>query len=220
MRKEPVDGKYTKGLATRARIVEIATGLFAQAGYDATSIETVLAKSGVSRGALYHHFKDKAALFEAVLEAMEASIAETLRAASVGIADPLAAMRAGGDAWLALSRDSAIRQIVLIDAPAVLGWQKWREIDARFGFGLIKAGLKNLAKAGRLRTEMVEPLSHVLLASMMELALVVARADNPAAASRSARAALHQLIDRLLDEPVRPGPRPSSGVRARSSRAG
>lgn len=215
-----MDGKYAKGLATRARIVEIATDLFASAGYDATSIETVLAKSGISRGALYHHFQDKAALFEAVLEAIEAAIAKTLRAASVGISDPIAAMRAGGDAWLALSRDPAVKQIVLIDAPSVLGWQKWREIDARFGFGLIKAGLKNLSKAGRLSAGMIEPLSHVLLASMMELALVVARADKPVAATRSARAALHQLIDRLLDESARPAPRPSSGATRRSSRAG
>jgi AcrR family transcriptional regulator len=193
-----VDGKYAKGLATRARVVEVATRLFASAGYEATSIETVLAKSGISRGALYHHFKDKAALFEAVLEAMEALIATRLRAASVGITDPLEAMRAGGDVWLKICRDPAIKQIVLIDAPAVVGWQKWREIDARFGFGLLKAGLKNLATAGRLRPELVESLSHVLLASMMELALVVARADNPAAATKSARAALHELIDGLL----------------------
>lgn len=214
-----MDGKYAKGLATRARIVEVATSLFASAGYDATSIETVLAKSGISRGALYHHFKDKAALFEAVLEAMEASIAAKLRAASVGIADPLAAMRAGGDAWLALSRDQAVKQIVLIDAPAVVGWLKWREIDSRFGFGLLKAGLKNLAKAGRLRPELVEPLSHVLLASMMELALVVSRADNPAAATRSARAALYELTDRLLGAPARSGPRPSNGAPRRRSPA-
>jgi AcrR family transcriptional regulator len=193
-----VNGKYAKGLATRARVIEVATDLFASAGYDATSIETVLAKSGISRGALYHHFQDKAALFEAVLEAMEAAIASKLRAASVGIADPIAAIRAGGDAWLALSRDPAVRQIVLIDAPAVLGWQKWREIDARFGFGLIKAGLKNLSKAGRLRAEMIEPLSHVLLASMMELALVVARAQDPKKTTRLARRALHALLDKLL----------------------
>lgn len=216
-----MDGKYTKGLKTRARIVEIATDLFTSAGYDATSIDSVLAKSGISRGALYHHFKDKAALFEAVLESIEAQIASTLRAASVGIADPVAAMRAGGDAWLALSRAADVRQIVLIDAPAVLGWQKWREIDARFGFGLIKAGLKNLSMAGRLDAAMIEPLSHVLLASMMELALVVARANNPATATRSARTALHQLIDRLLgEERARPGPRPSSGATRRSSRRG
>ncbi|MBX3503548.1 MAG: TetR/AcrR family transcriptional regulator [Alphaproteobacteria bacterium] len=215
-----MDGKYAKGRATRARIVEIATGLFAGAGYDATSIETVLAKSAISRGALYHHFADKAALFEAVLEAIEADIARTLRAASLGIGDPVAAMRAGGDAWLKLSRDPAVRQIVLIDAPSVLGWQKWREIDARFGFGLIKAGLKNLCKAGRLDAAMVEPLSHVLLASMMELALVVARADRPSTAAQSARLSLHRLIDRLLAEPATATTRPSSGAKGRSSRAG
>ena len=193
-----MDGKYAKGRATQERIVEVAMGLFASAGYDATSIETVLAKSGISRGALYHHFRDKAALFEAVLEAMEAAITRKLRTASAGMTDPVAAMRAGGDAWLALSRDPAVKQIVLIDAPSVLGWQRWREIDSRYGFGLIKAGLKNLCNTGRLPAEMIEPLSHVLLASMMELALLVARADKPTAATRSARRALHTLIDSLL----------------------
>ncbi|HKU95529.1 MAG TPA: TetR/AcrR family transcriptional regulator [Vineibacter sp.] len=193
-----MDKKAAKGQATRAQIVSAATALFSTAGYEATSIETVLATSGVSRGALYHHFDSKEALFVAVFEAMEARIAQATVDASRGIADRVEAMRAGTEAFLDLSRDPAVRQIVLTDAPAVLGWQKWREIDARFGFGLLKGSLKAAAAAGRLQPELVDVHAHILLAAMLEVALIIARADNPAEAARHGRAALNDLIDKLL----------------------
>lgn len=193
-----VSRRSAKGQATRAHIVRIATNLFARHGYAETSIETVLAHAGVSRGALYHHFADKEALFVAVLEAIEATIAEATVAASRGITDPVAALYAGCNAWLDVSRDPAIRQIVLIDAPAVVGWQKWREIDARFGFGLLKASLERAAVAGKMRESLVEMLAHVLLAAVLEIALVMARAADPQSAARAGRAALKEMIEKLL----------------------
>jgi AcrR family transcriptional regulator len=195
--------RSAKGQATRRRIVTAATKLFASSGYEATSIEVVLARSGVSRGALYHHYDSKAALFAAVLEAMEAGIAHKIVEASRGIADPVEALRAGCDAWIGLSHSPAIRRIVLIDAPSVVGWEKWREIDARFGFGLLKASLKSAAASGRIDAETVEVLSHVLLAALMEVALVIARAGDPGREAQLARAVISELIDKLL------GPRPS-----------
>ncbi|HEX2890734.1 TetR/AcrR family transcriptional regulator [Vineibacter terrae] len=205
MDKQATDRKAAKGQATRAQIVQTATLLFSTAGYEATSIETVLARSGVSRGALYHHFASKEALFTAVLEAMEARIAQATIDASRGIADRVEAMRVGGEAFLELSRDPAIRQIVLIDAPAVLGWQKWRDIDARFGFGLLKGSLQAAADDGRLRPDLVDIYAHILLAALLETALVIARAEDPAAAARLGRTALQELIDKLL---VAPKPHP------------
>jgi len=193
-----VDQKSAKGQATRAQIVSVATELFSTAGYEATSIETVLARAGVSRGALYHHFENKEALFVAVFEAMEARIAQATIDASRGIADRVEAMRVGTQAFLDLSRDPAVRQIVLTDAPAVLGWQKWRDIDARFGFGLLKGSLKAAAAGGRLQPELVDIYAHILLAAMLEVALIIARADNPSEAARHGRAALNGLIDKLL----------------------
>jgi hypothetical protein len=112
-------------------------------------------------------------------------------------------MRVGAEAFLDLSREPAIRQIVLSDAPAVLGWQKWRDIDARFGFGLLKSSLKAAARDGRLRPELVEVYAHILLAALLETALVIARAPDPAKASRAGRAALKELIDKLLGPPRR-----------------
>lgn len=197
-----MDKKRAKGEATRAQIVSAATTLFSTAGYEATAIETVLEKSGVSRGALYHHFESKEALFVAVFEAVEARIARATIDASRGIADRIEAMRAGGEAFLKLSREPSIRQIVLTDAPAVLGWQKWREIDARFGFGLLKGSLKAAADAGRLRAELVDTYAHIFLAAMLEIALLIARSGHPVEAERLGRAALNELIDRLIGPPT------------------
>ncbi|HJQ58352.1 MAG TPA: helix-turn-helix domain-containing protein [Vineibacter sp.] len=202
-----MDKKQAKGQATRAAILRTATELFATAGYEATSIETVLARSGISRGALYHHFENKEALFIAVFEAVEAKIAQATIDASRGIADRVEAMRVGGEAFLDLSRDPAIRQIVLTDAPSVLGWQKWRDIDARFGFGLLKSSLKAAAADGRLKSELVDSYAHILLAAMLETALVIARAADPNQAARLGRMALRELIDKLMEPPATVGAR-------------
>lgn len=191
-------GGQSRGHTTRARIVRAAGELFASRGYEATSIEAVLEKSGVSRGALYHHFRDKEDLFVAVLEALEARIADATVRASRGIADPVGALLAGCNAWLDVSRDPAVRQIVMIDAPAVVGWQKWREIDARYGFGLLKGSLRAAAEAGRLSPALVEPLAHVLLAAVLEMALLMARAEDASGSVKATKAALRELIEKLL----------------------
>ena len=195
--------KIAKGQATRQHLVTVALRLFAQAGFAATSIEAVMAAAGASRGALYHHFDSKTQLFEAVLERVEADVAHSVVAASRGIADPVEALRAGCNAWFDLAREPAVRQIVLVDAPSVVGWVKWREIDARHGFGLMKAALKNAARAGRLGPkltgpDLIEMLAHMLLASVLEIALIIARTDDPAAAKQEGRTAFEALIDRLF----------------------
>jgi AcrR family transcriptional regulator len=189
--------KVDRGQATRAHVLETATRLFAARGYDATSIEDVLAATSLSRGALYHHFPSKEALFEAVLDAVEAEIAQLLGAARAA-AGPIEGLRVACDAFLKLAGEQKIRQIVLIDAPAVVGWQKWREIDARHGFGRMKASVKAAAAQGRVPAELVETYAHIMLAALFELALLVARAENPKAALKTNRAAMRKLIDGLL----------------------
>ena len=117
-----------RGQATRAHLIDVATRLFTERGYDGTSIEAVLAESGVSRGSLYHHFPCKEALFWAVLEGVATRVGEELAAATRGIQDPVAALRAECLAWIRLAGDPVVQQTALIDAPAVLGWQRWREL--------------------------------------------------------------------------------------------
>jgi AcrR family transcriptional regulator len=189
--------KIEQGQATRLHIVATATRLFAQVGYEGTSIEAVLAELGMSRGALYHHFDSKEALFAAVLEATEAEVAEALVRASRGIADPVEALRAGCKAWLDLAGQPQIRQIVLIDGPSAVGWKAWREIEERYSLGLMKAPLRKMAAAGRVPKDLVDVLAHMLLAAINEVALTIARADDPRAATRSGQAAVKRLIDGL-----------------------
>lgn len=188
-----------RGQATRAHLIEVATRLFAERGYEGTSIEAVLAESGVSRGSLYHHFPGKDALFLAVLEDIGTSVglpvAEEMRAAP----NPIAALRIGCLAWIRLAGDPVIRQIMLIDAPAVLGWQRWRELDEQGPLGVIRGLLAGAAEAGRLEARHVDVFAHIVLAALNEVALMVARADDRAEALASAESAVTDFLDRLLD---------------------
>ena len=188
----------SKGTSTRDRIIQTARRLFTTAGYEGTSTETVLQESGVSRGALYHHFDNKQALFAAVLEAVEADIALATSRAAANFGDPIEALRAAMDAFLGLASEPEVRQIVLIDAHSVVGWQKWREIDERHGFGRLKAALKKIAASGRMREDMVDIFAHILLASVFEVAFLIARAPDPADAAKTGRTAMNELITRLL----------------------
>jgi AcrR family transcriptional regulator len=190
--------KVQKGLETRRDIVERATQLFAELGYAGVSIEAVLAACQISRGALYHHFAGKEALFEAVFEAVEISITERTTAVAGRAQTPAGALRAGCDSFLDLAGEKAVRQITLIDAPTALGWAKWREIDERHAFGLLKAALAQASAGGALPAELVDNFAHMLLASLMEVALLIARADDHAAATALGKASIQTLLDRLL----------------------
>jgi AcrR family transcriptional regulator len=190
--------KSEAGTLTRERIVATARRLFAASGYEGTSTETVLEESGVSRGALYHHFDNKEALFAAVLEAVELDIANATARASANVRDPVAALRAAFAAFLDLACTPEVRQIVLIDAHSVVGWQKWRECEERHGFGRLKEGLRLLASLGRMREEMVDIYAHILLAALIEVAFLIARAPDPVERARTGRTAMDELLDRLL----------------------
>jgi AcrR family transcriptional regulator len=190
--------KVERGKATRLQILEAARALFIALGYEATSIEDILQELAISRGALYHHFKNKEAVFEAVLESVEAEIAKVIINAAKSAPDPLAGLHAGCDAWLELALDPAVRTIVLSDAPTAVGWAKWREIDSRYGFGLLRASLKRLSAMGMLPPELVDLFSHMLLAVLLEICLVIARADDPKTELKEGRVAVRELLDRLL----------------------
>ena len=187
-----------RGEATRAQLIAIATRMFADRGYEETSIEAVLREAGVSRGSLYHHFASKEALFEAVAEEVETSVGEQTMAAADGITEPVAALRAGFLAWIRLAGDPVVRRILLIDAPSVLGWERWRAMEEDHALGLIRLVLQAIAEQGRLRPELVGTLAHVLLASVNEVALLVARSDDPDSAMTAGADAIDELLQRLL----------------------
>ena len=193
-----------RGQATRAHLVDVATRLFAERGYDGTSIEAVLAEAGVSRGSLYHHFPGKDALFWAVLEGVAARVGQQLADATRDAPDPVAALRAECLAWIRLADDQVVRQTVLIDAPAVLGWERWRELDEQGSLRPIRAALDYAAEAGRIEPRHVEAFAHIVLATINEVALMIARADDPAAALTAGESAVAEFLDRLLGDSTTP----------------
>jgi len=187
-----------RGQATRAQLIHVATRLFTERGYDGTSVETVLAESGVSRGSLYHHFPSKDALFWAVLEAVAARAGQQLADEERDAPDPVAGLRIGCLAWIRLAGDPEVRQIALIDAPVVLGWQRWRELDEQGSLGWIRAALGYAAETGSIEQRQVDTFAHIVLAAINEVALMIARADEPAAALSAGESAVAEFLDRLL----------------------
>jgi AcrR family transcriptional regulator len=182
--------------ATRGALVEAARPLFAERGYAGVGTEEIVRAAGVTRGALYHHFDGKRELFEAVYVQIEVELAERIAAGALnaGAEAPLDAMRAGAEMFLRACTVPEVQQIVLLDGPSVLGWDRWREIGAEHGLGLIEATLQAAIEAGAIAAQPVRPLAHVLMGALDEAAMLVARADDPEAA----RAEVGRTIDTLL----------------------
>ena len=153
----------------------------------------------MTRGALYHQFAGKEELFAAVFEQVEAEISEGIAAGLLaGGGDPARVLHDGIDAWLAVCAEPEVHRIVLIDAPAAIGWERWREIGQRYGVGLVEAAVQSLMDAGVLAAQPVRPLAHVLIGALEEAALYAARADDRETATAEVRAALVALVDGLL----------------------
>jgi AcrR family transcriptional regulator len=193
--------------ATRQRLIAAARTLFAERGYADVGTEQIVQAAGVTRGALYHQFRDKAALFAAVAETVQADIAHqiTTGARADGLTDPMAMLHAGVRRFLEACADPAVERILLLDGPAVLGWQAWRDLADRYGLGLLQQALQAAIGAGAITPQPVVPLAHVLIGALDECALYVARAPDPPAARQQCTAILQQLLDGLTP---RAGQRP------------
>jgi len=166
--------------ATRGALIDAARGLFAERGYEDVGAEEIVRAAGLTRGALFHHFPSgKRDLLEAVYEAVEAESTE--RVAHVvldsSMDSPLAAMKAGVAAFLDECAEPGFQQIVLHDAPAVLGWDRWRGISSSNGLGLIEASLIAAIEAGEIRPLPVKPTAHLLLGALDEAAMLIRSAD-------------------------------------------
>jgi AcrR family transcriptional regulator len=191
---------------TRALLISVARALFAGRGYAGTATEEVVRRAGVTRGALYHQFKDKQDLFRAVVEDVQQSIMAQVVATLAPITDPWEAMHAGIGAFLDACMDPAVQRIVLLDAPSVLSWETWREIDARYGFGLVRTALHGLIGLGLIEEQPVDPLAHMLLGALSEGGLVIARADDPVTARAEVGASIERLMRGLrVQRPANPG---------------
>jgi AcrR family transcriptional regulator len=186
--------KAEQSEATRAALIDAARSLFSERGYAAVSTEEIVQAAGVTRGALYHHFKDKQDLFTAVVEGVEQQTLERVAAAAVAETDPWEQQRVAVGAFLDTCLDPAVQRIVLTDAPSVLGLAAWREIEARYGLALVRAGLQLVMDAGLIEEQPIEPLAHMLLGAMAEAGLLIAHAEDAVAA----RQEVGDSLDRIL----------------------
>ncbi|HET7417776.1 MAG TPA: TetR/AcrR family transcriptional regulator [Solirubrobacterales bacterium] len=182
--------------ATREALIVAARKLFTERGYEDVGTEEVVRAAGVTRGALYHHFGDKASLLEAVYQRIEAESTERVARIVLGseLHSPIEAMKAGVEAFLEECAKPELRQIALHDAPAVLGWERWRDIGAANGLGLIEASLAAAIEAGEIRDVPVKPTAHLLMGALDEAAMLLARDERP-----GARAEVTAVLVALLD---------------------
>ncbi|MET4429549.1 MULTISPECIES: TetR/AcrR family transcriptional regulator [unclassified Mycolicibacterium] len=182
--------------ATRALLLAAGRELFATQGYAAVSTQAIVDAAGVTRGALYHQFGDKTGLFSEVYEQVEQDIVAAIsaRIAAAGPTDQLEAMRVGARLFLEECSAPGVQRIVLIDAPSVLGWQRWREVGEKYGLGVIEAMLAQAISDGVIPEQPLRPTAHVLLGALDEAALFVARADDADAALRQ----MYSVCDRMI----------------------
>jgi AcrR family transcriptional regulator len=184
---------------TRETLIAAARSLFANPGFADVALETIVRDAGVTRGALYHHFADKTELFAAVFEQVEAEMAAGMAEAVAAAreTDPVEVMRLGTRFWLDACADPEVQRIVLMDAPAVLGWVRWTEIGQRYNIGVVTSLLADAIEAGRIPPQPVEATALTMLGAVREATLYVARAKNQREARKDAGAVMDRLIDSL-----------------------
>ena len=195
--------KAERSEATRAALVGAAEALFAERGFADTPTEALVKAAGVTRGALYHHFTDKADLFRAVYEGLEQRMIVQVEDAVAGLTEPIAVLHRGTEAFLDACLDPAVQRIVLLEGPTVLGWEAWRQIDMAYGLGMVTAVLELAMQTGVIRPAPVEALAHILLGGLNEGAMLMASSPDPDAARQRTGEALRAVIDGLAQQPPR-----------------
>lgn len=165
---------------TRAHLVRIATRRFAEAGYAGVALEELVAEAGLTRGALYHHFGSKRGVFAAVVEQAQSEVAEAVKAAASGRDDVLDDFLAGCRAFLEASLAPEARRILLVDGPAVLGWDAWREGDLDTSVRQLDAGVAELAEAGVIEDRSLGMVGAMISGALNEVALASATSADPA----------------------------------------
>lgn len=182
---------------TRALLIDAGRKLFADKGFNDVSTQAIVAAAGVTRGALYHQFDDKVGLFAAVYEQVEQQLVEDIAGQIMALQplDPLETMQAGARLFLDGCAAPDVQQIVLIDAPAVLGWDRWRAVGVKYGLGVIEGMLAQAISEGAIPEQPLRPTAHVLLGALDEAALFVSRADDRTRARHEMDAVCARLIN-------------------------
>jgi AcrR family transcriptional regulator len=184
--------------ATRQALVDGAVELFTERGYAGTSLDEIARRAHVTKGALYHHFAGKHALFEAAFDAV-GSVAVTRLADAVaggvdGAGEPWETLRAGLRAYLRMCLDPAFQRIVVHEAPVVLGWERWRASEERHGFGVVRGALRMLLESGEIDPLPAEELARIVFGALTAGAMVIAGADDQQRASADVATVVERIV--------------------------
>ncbi len=205
---------------TQAAVLQAARELFAEKGYAGTGTEEIVARARVTRGALYHHFRDKADLFRAVMQAVAADLARRLIAQQLardgeGAAGAWDQLRDGVQVFLDAGAGSDFQRIVLIDGPAVLGPGAWSDLVEQHGLGLLRTWLQRAIDSHQIDPLPVDPLARLIAALIAEASLYIGHAADPARARRETGATIDRILAGLRSEPASPASRPAATPSAR-----
>jgi AcrR family transcriptional regulator len=186
--------RANEAAATRAALLSAARELFGQQGYAATSVDEIVAAAGVTKGALYHHFGDKADLFRAVYEQVKSEVTEQV-VEVYNWPDPWESITVGAQKWLDAHLDPAVRRIVLQDARAVLAWETLRDLENRFGAVALRGAMRKSRTAGGFADAPLRPLALMLIGALGDACLYVADAPDPEAARAEVDPVLNQMLE-------------------------
>ncbi|MFC4000769.1 TetR/AcrR family transcriptional regulator [Prauserella oleivorans] len=187
--------------STRSALVSSAVRLFTERGYAGTSLDEIAKRARVTKGALYHHFSGKQAIFEAAFDAVEAEVKGRLEKILGGPETPWDRALAGLREFITSCLDPAYQRLAIHEAPVVMGWQRWREAEDRYSFGLIRQALRDLIDAGEILEVPVEITSRLLFGALVSAATEIASSPDP----QQVGAQIEDVIVRLLHQVRRVG---------------
>ncbi|SER61723.1 transcriptional regulator, TetR family [Actinokineospora terrae] len=181
--------------STRQALVDSAVALFTKQGYAATSLDAIARRARVTKGALYHHFSGKQAVFEAAFGAVERAVLAKLGQVVAGPGTPWDRAVSGLQAYVQVCLEPSYQRIAIHEGPVVMGWERWREAEEHFSFGLVKGAVEALVEAGEIDDLPVEVTARILFGALQTGAAIIAGADDP----RKAGTDVSRTIIRVLE---------------------
>ncbi|MEU3271838.1 TetR/AcrR family transcriptional regulator [Saccharomonospora sp. NPDC006951] len=191
--------------STRSALVESAIALFTTRGYAGTSLDEIAKRTKVTKGALYHHFSGKQAVFEAAFDAVETDVKGRLEKILSGPEKPWDRALNGLREFISSCLDPAYQRIAIHEAPVVMGWQRWKEAEDRYSFGLIRSSLQDLIDAGEIMNVPVELTSRLLFGALSSAATEIAGSPDPEQVGRQVETVILSLLHQVR-QPASPAP--------------
>ena len=183
--------------STRQALVDSAVDLFTKRGYAGTSLDEVVKRARVTKGALYHHFSGKQALFEAAFAQVETRSIESLTAVLSGDGDAWDTATAGLRAYVRKCLEPEYQRIIVHEAPVVMGWERWREAEEHFSFGLLRTAVQLLVDAGEIEEMPVEITARLLFGALSAGASTIASSSDPKRTGREVERAILRVLEGL-----------------------